>query len=278
MPPCLPNEIIDTIILETKDPAIAIIATSPYCVYKMIKFFNESTYLYIIRNELVKELLWLVECEFVHPFKLCSKVAYHGSVEFFKRMLPLLVKKSVLTQNNNDDFTEIIQAAVRSGSVEKVHFLLSHNVLIKSISDLKNLKRYPTMLTYLADKLFDTPEVIFTEDAVTAAIHSDNITFIRIAERQVNIRNMISYKDIIIAAHIGCFNVLRWFHQACACETSRFASCVFDKDIYNVAARAGHTNIIRWLKHNTNCIYTQGFPLHHEFDFPRLLSPFQWFL
>ncbi len=273
---CLPLELSDLIVHFTNSLYVAVCARSVFCCQRLqSSTSNESTFIKFILMESLSDIVFLHRACKVSNKLVTNLFATYASPSFFKRGM------RCFTNKKSTVFLDIFQHVVKSGNVEKAEFLFNNCLEpynVTNIQHIRILKHFPPMLTYLGNKLKDYPDVIFTEESISVALCSNNVMFLMIAENQKNIRNICKRKDLIIAAHLGFLQVLDWYHMTCACLESKFASCIFEEDIYNVAVRARQKEVVRYLQNETNCIFSRDFPFKHEFDFPRLLTKMTWFL
>lgn len=261
----LPREIIDEIIIYTRNPVIAVLFRSDYAYTKLSKRDHHArmdTMKTLCKHGCIKQLYWLYMNKVESADDILNICMTEGSLRMLRRLTSLF--PSIMTQETS--ISRLFQSSLHTCNIDKVRYILDTGYIPVEIQDPRPLRLCPTVMNALLESL--PVDLFMKQEFVSVAMESNNETFLRITEEHFDARKNMSNRDLILAARRGSLNALKWFHQCCPCSKYNYARCILDECIYNAGMQSRQGDIIEWLRNETNCaLRMMGYP---RLGYPRL--------
>lgn len=259
-PPNFPQEIVEMIILETKNVFLSIFLESSYAFRCLFSEKDTMEILNILMSiGAIKQLYWLHKMKFISTDDIFQRLFIVADKDTFHKVIRVIpLPKTTISLES------MFQASIKSCCTWKIRFLISygekHGYKPDTINDVRALRHCPNVMNFLMGAL--DPQVIFTADASVVALESNNVEYLETANRLFDVRYGIKNRDLMVAAHRGAIDALKWYHHTCPCKVTNYSHCILDECIYKAALMSHQEAIVRWLKEETNCLmFRLGYPL-----------------
>jgi len=281
-PADFPQEIFELIILQSENIYISIFLQNEHTFKKLYSPEYEKEILNtLIESDSIKQLYWLHKMGLIPSIEILKRCVMVASSDFLDRII-----KVIPFPKSCEEIDLLFQASIGSCKLDIIKFILEHGSIHgyepKIIKDIRTLRYCQTVMNGLVEIL--EPDLIFTKDATVVALESNNTDFLQKANRLFDVRHAFSNRDMIVAAHRGAIDSLKWYHTNCPCRVTNYSHCMLDESVYKAASMAHREEIVQWLRNETNCLmFRMGYPLlgwMNSFgygDLPSGTRGFTWF-
>lgn len=243
----LPVEIQENIILQTDDPLFAIMFSFVHVTKLLLTTQNTSFLLQqLIEYKCSKQLYWIHVNNILSNVEILSAIISLSDLSYLQ-----YIENLIPIPHQFDALNSLFQVSLSTCILNKIEHILNKGFIPSTLSNIRNLRFCKDTLLRLATIL--PANLIMTSEVAVIAMESDNVEYLKMADKFFDVRNSVSHRDLLISARKGALECLKWYHLVCHCNRHNYCRCVFDESIYRASLQSHNGEIVQWLENETNC-------------------------